>query len=96
MPGEQPLPQMRLDELVCMLQELARLVLHPQTASVIDIPLGPRKAEGLALRAFTNGTGRSRGGGRTSWKDEEGRQLGWERAHLLLLYTPLCEMVISR
>ncbi|XP_057816566.2 uncharacterized protein LOC131029908 isoform X2 [Cryptomeria japonica] len=37
--GETPLPPVRVEELIYVLQESARLVLHPSTASVLEIPI---------------------------------------------------------
>ncbi|KAH9318494.1 hypothetical protein KI387_020263, partial [Taxus chinensis] len=37
--GETPLPTARVEELIYVLQELARLVLYPSTASVLEIPI---------------------------------------------------------
>ncbi|XP_010923723.2 uncharacterized protein [Elaeis guineensis] len=36
--GEHPLPSVRIEEIVCVLQELARLVIHSDTASVLHLP----------------------------------------------------------
>ncbi|XP_057428079.1 uncharacterized protein LOC130721323 isoform X3 [Lotus japonicus] len=44
--GECPLPKARLEEIVYVLQELARLVIHPDAASII--PLQPWLRTGLA------------------------------------------------
>nr|ADE77349.1 unknown [Picea sitchensis] len=37
--GEAPLPSVRVEELIYVLQELARLVLHPSTASIVELPI---------------------------------------------------------
>lgn len=37
--GETPLPSVRVQELIYVLQELARLVLHPSTASIVELPI---------------------------------------------------------
>ncbi|KAI4301884.1 hypothetical protein L6164_035121 [Bauhinia variegata] len=44
--GERPLPKARLEEITYVLQELARLVVHPDTASIL--PLHPHLRSGLA------------------------------------------------
>lgn len=44
--GEHPLPRPRLEEIIFVLQELAYLVIHPETASVL--PLHPNLKSGLA------------------------------------------------
>lgn len=44
--GERPLPTARLEEIIFVLKELARLVIHPETASVL--PLHPYLKGGLA------------------------------------------------
>lgn len=44
--GEQPLPTPRLEEIIFVLQELARLVIHPDTVSVL--PLRHSLKEGLS------------------------------------------------
>ncbi|EHA8586981.1 protein MON2 [Cocos nucifera] len=36
--GEHPLPSVRTEEIVCVLQELAQLVIHSDTASVLHLP----------------------------------------------------------
>lgn len=36
--GEHPLPSVRIEEMVCVLQELAQLVIHSDTASVLHLP----------------------------------------------------------
>lgn len=43
--GERPLPTARLEEIIFVLQELARLIIHPDTASVL--PLHPFLKSGL-------------------------------------------------
>ncbi|KAJ0982542.1 hypothetical protein J5N97_010797 [Dioscorea zingiberensis] len=35
--GETPLPAVRIEETICVLQELARLIIHPDTASVMQL-----------------------------------------------------------
>lgn len=37
--GEHPMPTARLEEVIYVLQELARLVVHPNTASVLPLNL---------------------------------------------------------
>lgn len=69
--GERPFPMARLEEVVYVLQELARLIIHPDTASVLPLKRH-LKHDGP--------TGGSHG----------------VRAHLLVLYPSLCELVISR
>ncbi|KAI9098922.1 hypothetical protein K1719_024689 [Acacia pycnantha] len=44
--GEHPLPKARLEEIMCVLQELGRLVIHPDTAS--SLPLHSYLRSGLA------------------------------------------------
>ena len=44
--GERPLPAARLEEIIFVLQELARLIIHSDTASIL--PLHPHLKSGLA------------------------------------------------
>lgn len=44
--GERPLPAARLEEIIFVLQELARLIIHTDTASIL--PLHPHLKSGLA------------------------------------------------
>ncbi|GKV07351.1 hypothetical protein SLEP1_g19144 [Rubroshorea leprosula] len=46
--GERPFPTARLEEVIYVLQELARLEIHPDTASIL--PLHPQLKSGLAER----------------------------------------------
>eukprot|EP01018_Ginkgo_biloba_P023241 Gb_33881 [translate_table: standard] len=69
--GDTPLPSVRVDELIYVLQELARLLLHSNTASILDLPL-------VVKRGVLD-------------KDRK-----VERAHLLILFPSLCELVICR
>eukprot|EP00887_Chlorella_sp_A99_P002554 scaffold6.g2554.t1 len=69
----------RLDELMCMLEALASMVLAP---AVIDAAIPAASALGETLRVLR---GRPEMAAR-----------GRERAHLLLLYAPLCGLVTCR
>jgi hypothetical protein len=44
--GERPLPTTRLEEIIYVLQELANLIIHSETASVL--PLHPYLRSGLS------------------------------------------------
>eukprot|EP00249_Psilotum_nudum_P022267 c28446_g1_i3 orf=509-5821(-) len=66
--GDAPLPSVRTEEVIFVLQELARLTLHP---SQFDLC-------------------------RTRNYRLQYPELHTERAHLIILYGPLCELVISR
>ncbi|PWA64388.1 ARM repeat superfamily protein [Artemisia annua] len=68
--GERPFPSARVSEIAFVLQEMARVTMHPETASVL--PLHPFLKGGLL---------------------EENTGL---RAHLFVLFSPLCELVKSR
>ncbi|GJW24696.1 protein MON2 homolog isoform X1 [Tanacetum coccineum] len=68
--GERPFPSARISEIAFVLQEMARVTMHPETASVL--PLHPFLKGGLL---------------------EENTGL---RAHLFVLFSPLCELVKSR
>ncbi|KAI3669236.1 hypothetical protein L6452_40463 [Arctium lappa] len=68
--GESPFPSARISEIAFVLQEMARVVMHPDTASVL--PLHPHLKGGLV----EENTG--------------------QRAHLFVLFSPLCELVKSR
>ncbi|XP_024978290.1 protein MON2 homolog isoform X2 [Cynara cardunculus var. scolymus] len=68
--GERPFPSARISEIAFVLQEMARVVMHPETASVL--PLHPYLKGGLV---------------------EENPD---QRAHLFVLFSPLCELVKSR
>ncbi|KAK3162088.1 hypothetical protein QOZ80_1BG0085230 [Eleusine coracana subsp. coracana] len=52
--GEHPLPNVRIEETICVLQELARLIIDIDTANALDIPsylkqaLGENKSHGRA------------------------------------------------
>lgn len=50
--GEHPLPKARLEEIVYVLQELARLITHPDTAS--SLTLHPYLRGGLAEEGKPN------------------------------------------
>ncbi|KAF2552935.1 hypothetical protein F2Q68_00036618 [Brassica cretica] len=68
--GTRPIPTARLEEIIFTLQELDRLTIHPETASVLQL--------------------------RPSLKNilqEDNRD---SRAHLLVLFPSLCEIVLSR
>ncbi|KAI3784337.1 hypothetical protein L1987_43435 [Smallanthus sonchifolius] len=70
--GERAFPPARISEIAFVLQEMASVVLHPETASV------------LPLHPFLKG-----GGGQL--EENTG-----QRAHLFVLFVPLCELVKSR
>uniref|UniRef100_M4D0I4 Protein MON2 homolog n=1 Tax=Brassica campestris TaxID=3711 RepID=M4D0I4_BRACM len=68
--GKRPIPTARLEEIIFTLQELDRLTIHPEAASVLQL--------------------------RPSLKNilqEDNRD---SRAHLLVLFPSLCEIVLSR
>ncbi|KAF5791184.1 putative mon2, dimerization and cyclophilin-binding domain, guanine nucleotide exchange factor [Helianthus annuus] len=69
--GERSFPPARIQETAFVLQEMARVVLHPETASVL--PLHPFLKGGGQLEENTG-----------------------QRAHLFVLFSPLCELVKSR
>lgn len=69
--GERPFPSARISEIAFVLQEMARVVLHPETASVL--PLHPFLKGGGLLEENTD-----------------------QRAHLFVLFSPLCDLVKSR
>lgn len=89
-PGNAPLAQMRLDEIVFLLQELARLSLHPSTAVAVDISTSHTERVSNTIDHFQMSIALPR------FVGSEMRQLGWEHAHLLLLFSPLCELVTTR
>eukprot|EP00850_Spirogloea_muscicola_P022427 SM000294S10819 [mRNA] locus=s294:115581:128242:+ [translate_table: standard] len=94
--GVTPLPQMRLDEVTTMLQELARLQLHHLVAAAVDIPITHVEDEGEAESpGIVREVQQQAAASRLRLVDKAGRQLGWRRAHLMLLYMPLCELVLS-
>ncbi|CAI7921397.1 unnamed protein product, partial [Closterium sp. NIES-53] len=105
--GSAAMPAVRLAEMLLLLQELVRLVLHPLVAAAVDVPIAPKasaEAHGTA-QATAAGDTLTRGELERPWErdsaaprfvDSEGRQLGWQRAHLLLLYSPLCDLVFLR
>ncbi|KAL1220843.1 hypothetical protein V5N11_016851 [Cardamine amara subsp. amara] len=68
--GNRPIPTARLEEIIFALQELDRLTIHPEAASVL--PLQPN------LKTILR---------------EDNRDT---RAHLLVLFPSLCEIVLSR
>ncbi|CAH8359815.1 unnamed protein product [Eruca vesicaria subsp. sativa] len=68
--GNRPIPTARLEEIIFALQELDRLTIHPDTASVLQ--LRP------SLKTILQ---------------EDNRD---SRAHLLVLFPSLCEIVLSR
>ncbi|KAL0658495.1 hypothetical protein Bca4012_079080 [Brassica carinata] len=68
--GKRPIPNARLEEIIFTLQELDRLTIHPETASVLQ--LRP------SLKTILQ---------------EDNRD---SRAHLLVLFPSLCEIVLSR
>lgn len=51
--GERPLPIVRIEEIIYVLQELARLVIHPDTASALLLP--PFLKEGISKNENCNG-----------------------------------------
>ncbi|XXG73744.1 hypothetical protein AAC387_Pa07g2600 [Persea americana] len=51
--GERPLPMVRIEEIIYVLQELARLVIHPDTASALLLP--PFLKEGISKNENCNG-----------------------------------------
>ncbi|KAL2622814.1 hypothetical protein R1flu_003019 [Riccia fluitans] len=87
--GEKGLPQMRIDELKLVLQELNNLVLHPVTAGALDIPINRRDPS----RQFGSTNPSSI---RVAETKLETTTTVWTRGHVLLLFTPLCELVGSR
>ncbi|GBG74470.1 hypothetical protein CBR_g18881 [Chara braunii] len=123
------MPSIRMEELICLLQELARLVLHPIVAASLDVPVHVQEEKGplmagahpcLSSSARDISMKRHRGGSPSSvavWgplasesprslsssprsghyqgaHDAQMRIVGRERTHLLLLYTPLCELIV--
>ncbi|CAI5996839.1 unnamed protein product [Closterium sp. NIES-65] len=105
--GSAAMPAVRLAEMLLLLQELVRLVLHPLVAAAVDVPIAPKaSAEAhTTAQAAAAGDTLTRGELERPWEresaarrfvDSEGRQLGWQRAHLLLLYSPLCDLVFLR
>ncbi|CAM6084070.1 unnamed protein product [Calypogeia fissa] len=83
--GETPMPQVRVDELIFVLEELARLGLHPLTASALELPITRKeRPAGQPVQPTHRG----------SIKDNN--PAVWQYGHLLLLFTPLCELVGSR
>uniref|UniRef100_A0A0E0JPA4 Protein MON2 homolog n=1 Tax=Oryza punctata TaxID=4537 RepID=A0A0E0JPA4_ORYPU len=42
--GERPLPSVRIDETICVLQELARLIINMETANALSMPLYLKEA----------------------------------------------------
>ncbi|CAI5473000.1 unnamed protein product [Closterium sp. Yama58-4] len=105
--GSAAMPAVRLAEMLLLLQELVRLVLHPLVAAAVDVPIAPKAtAEAhVTAQAAAAGDTLTRGEVERAWErdsaaprfvDSEGRQLGWQRAHLLLLYSPLCDLVFLR
>ncbi|CAI5510952.1 unnamed protein product, partial [Closterium sp. Naga37s-1] len=105
--GSAAMPAVRLAEMLLLLQELVRLVLHPLVAAALDVPIAPKaSAEAhVTAQAAAAGDTLTRGELERPWErdsaarrfvDSEGRQLGWQRAHLLLLYSPLCDLVFLR
>ncbi|KAL4582852.1 hypothetical protein LXL04_007413 [Taraxacum kok-saghyz] len=68
--GERAFPAARISEIAFVLQEMARVVLHPNTASVL--PLHPFLKGGLS-------------------EENPG-----QRAHLFVLFSPLCDLIKSR
>ncbi|CAI5535817.1 unnamed protein product, partial [Closterium sp. Naga37s-1] len=105
--GSAAMPAVRLAEMLLLLQELVRLVLHPLVAAAVDVPIAPKaSAEAhVTAQAAAAGDTLTRGELERPWErdsaarrfeDSEGRQLGWQRAHLLLLYSPLCDLVFLR
>ncbi|KAI3445282.1 hypothetical protein Pfo_001947 [Paulownia fortunei] len=68
--GDRSLPPARVEEVIFVLQELARLVIHPETA--LSLPLHPHLKEGVSKQNLRR------------------------RSHLLVLFPPFCELVISR
>lgn len=68
--GKRPIPTARLEEIIFSLQELDRLTIHPETASVLQ--LRP------SLKTILQ---------------EDNRD---SRAHLIVLFPSLCEIVLSR
>ncbi|KAG2244149.1 hypothetical protein Bca52824_094007 [Brassica carinata] len=68
--GKRPIPNARLEEIIFTLQELDRLTIHPESASVLQ--LRP------SLKTILQ---------------EDNRD---SRAHLLVLFPSLCEIVLSR
>eukprot|EP00850_Spirogloea_muscicola_P011262 SM000069S20699 [mRNA] locus=s69:305828:318440:+ [translate_table: standard] len=94
--GVTPLPQMRLDEVTTMLQELARLQLHPLVAAAVDVPITHVEDEGEAESpGIVREVQQQAAASSLRLVHKAGRQLGWRRAHLMLLYMPLCELVLS-
>eukprot|EP00850_Spirogloea_muscicola_P007731 SM000040S14743 [mRNA] locus=s40:68395:80992:+ [translate_table: standard] len=94
--GVTPLPQMRSDEVTTMLQELARLQLHPLVAAAVDVPITHIEDEGEAESpGIVREVQQQAAASSLRLVDKAGRQLGWRRAHLMLLYMPLCELMLS-
>jgi hypothetical protein len=87
--GETSVPQMTTDEVVFVLRELAKLVLHPVTADALHIPLY-RREESKSNHLQTSESGHASTG------SFQVHQKSWDRGHLLLLYTSLCELVTTR
>ncbi|EFJ19302.1 hypothetical protein SELMODRAFT_444206 [Selaginella moellendorffii] len=78
------LPSVRKEEMYCVLEELSRLVLHPLTATTLK-PSRNQLAGTTQKRKLSTI--------RDSLSVSNGSEQGAsERAHLLLLYSPLCDL----
>eukprot|EP00897_Mesotaenium_endlicherianum_P010459 jgi/Mesen1/9441/ME000626S08699 len=94
--GARPLPTMRVEEVVVLLQEMARLTIHRHVAAAVDVPICHKDLEDEVDCRSPRARWAARKPTPQRFYDEAGRQLGWQRAHLLLLYTPLCELLLTR
>ncbi|KAJ7563609.1 hypothetical protein O6H91_03G117100 [Diphasiastrum complanatum] len=81
-----PLPQFRIEELLFVLQELSTLEIHPLTATVLDISVKDMEDEFSQKLSTTHSRAFS----------SRNFDAGSKQTHLLLLYSALCELVISR
>ncbi|BBN13645.1 protein MON2 [Marchantia polymorpha subsp. ruderalis] len=85
--GGKNLPLMRIDEVKLVLQELDRLQLHPLTAGALDLPITRRelsKPSGSSTQPSNSGS------------ETKKNSMVWIRGHILLLFTPLCDLVGSQ
>ncbi|XP_050223198.1 uncharacterized protein LOC126673214 isoform X2 [Mercurialis annua] len=69
--SERPLPVARFEEIVCVLQELGHLRIHPETAAILPLPVHMRRI--------------------LADKEDHDKHL-----HLFVLFSPLCDLIISR
>lgn len=90
--GDASYPEMSMSEVQFVLRELGKLVLHPLVVVSLSIPLQRREADGKKKGQQLDTEVHNS----SSLNNMNKSQREFGRAHLLVLYTSLCELITTR